>query len=181
MDIFCEYMVKHKKTMKDNLIAVGLVCLALLLSLILIFVMLTVKTGLGGILLLLLVGVWYGAVYLIRRRNLEFEYILTNGVLDIDKIMARSARKRVISINFKDIDVCAPAKDENFRHKLENKDSGAKILDLSGNIEDDNVYFVELVKEGQLFRVFSQPNANILNGIKHANPRQVTVREADLA
>ena len=180
MDIFCEYMVKHKKNVKDNLFITGCVCLAVFLSVLLFFAAVAFPNGLGGIFLLLFVGIWYGAVWLIRRRSMEFEYILTNSVLDIDKIMARSSRKRVISINFKNIEVCAPAKDINFKHHLEKKDPLMKVMDLSGDIEEDNVYFVDFSKESVPYRVFFQPNAKILSGIRTANPRNITVRDGDL-
>lgn len=179
MDIFYEYMVKRKKTGVDKLYVAGIALAAVLVTFIMLFCMMLFGTsGLGGVFLLLIVGAWYGAVYLVKRRNIEFEYILTNGTLDIDKIMARASRKRIISLNLREIEACCPANDG--RNFAANGGNDRKVFDLSGNIADENVYFIDTIKDGQKIRVFFQPNKNILSGIKQANPRQTTLREADV-
>lgn len=172
MDIFCEYMVKHKKSMKDSLISAGCVFAALFLTLV---VFLFLFGRLYGFEVFVIAGVWYGAVWLIRRTNIEYEYILTNSILDIDKIMSQKTRKRVISIDFKQIEGCAPADEHS---KAGNPE--IKVMDLSGDINGKGVYYVDFSKDSARQRVFFQPNAKILNNLKTVNPRLVTVREEDL-
>ncbi len=174
MDIFCEYMVKHKKTAKDSLMVLGYVLAALFLSLI---VFLFLFGRMMGLEVLLIAAVWYGAVFLIRKTNIEYEYILTNSILDIDKIMSQKTRKRVISIDFKQIDGCAPA---NANMAAGNANPSVKVLDLSGDINGKGVYYVDFSKDSTKYRVFFQPNAKILNNIKTVNPRVVTVSEEDV-
>jgi hypothetical protein len=46
----------------------------------------------------------YGGVYLTKMLNVEYEYIVTNGEVDVDIITSKSKRKRLISFNCKDIE-----------------------------------------------------------------------------
>ena len=103
MDVFVEYMVKKKKTALDILIIAGTIVLVLLL----LVVMLPLSSLLGefsSILTLLAIALCYGAYRLIGSRNIEFEYAVTNGTLDVDKIMSQRSRKRLISVNCANFD-----------------------------------------------------------------------------
>lgn len=172
MDIFTEYIVKKKKEPADYIFAVGLIIAALLLTFIFLFTI--VAKYLFGMGLLLAVGAWWGAVYLIRMRSVEFEYILTNAELDVDKIMARRRRKRVISVNFKQIDVCARIHDPDFKHQYENKE-GLTVLNLAGDLTAENVYFVDFSKDGTRKRILFQPNEKIIESVKKLNPRAINL------
>ena len=172
MDIFCEYMVKHKKSGKDYLVLAGIIIGAIFLSTI-AFALLFRR--LFGFEILIFAGIWYGAYVLIGRTEIEYEYILTNGILDIDKIMAKRARKRVISIDFKNIEVCSPAK-----LITKSNNPAVKVLDLAGNINAENVYYVDFSKDAVMHRVFFQPNTKILNNLKLVNPHKITINEEDI-
>lgn len=172
MDIFYEYIVKRKMDAKDYLFIAGIILLALLLTFIFTFTI--VAQYLFGMWLLLDAAAWWGAVFLIRQRNLEFEYILTNNELDIDKIMARQRRKRLLTINFKEIEVCARTHDVMFKHQLE-RTEGLTVIDAAGNPEEENVYFVDFSADGARKRVLFQPNEKIIEALKKVNPRAVNV------
>lgn len=172
MDIFTEFIVKKKKETADYLIAAGLIFAALLLTFIFLFTI--VSKYLFGMGLLLAVGAWWGAIYLIRMRNVEFEYILTNAELDVDKIMARRRRKRVISVNFKEIEVCARIHDPDFKRQYDNKE-GVTILNLAGDLAEENVYFADFSKDGAKKRILFQPNEKIIESVKKLNPRAVNL------
>ncbi len=71
--------------------------------------LLTVLLAAGGILMLgrgfvtfimlvLAAAAGYGTFFLFRNTKVEYEYTFTNGDLDIDKIIAQSVRKPMISI-----------------------------------------------------------------------------------
>lgn len=172
MDIFCEHMVRHKKNSKDYLIMGLIVICAIFVSTAAFVLLFPILMGLE---IFAMLAIWYGAYVLIGRTNIEYEYILTNGVLDIDKIMSKKARKRVISIDFKNIETCAPANGEKG-----SKNPSVKVLDLTGDINAKNVYYVDFSKDAVMYRVFFQPNANILENLKTANPRNVNVNEEDI-
>lgn len=46
----------------------------------------------------------YGGVYLTKMLNVEYEYIVTNGEVDVDIITSKSKRKRLITFDCKDIE-----------------------------------------------------------------------------
>ena len=116
MDIFYESIVRKKYEITDYLLAAAIAVAALILSMVLFVLILMFGQYLSGIGLLLIVGVWWGAFRLIRGRSIEYEYILTNNELDIDKIIAQRGRKRLCSINFKEIEQCACISDPNFAY-----------------------------------------------------------------
>ncbi|MBR6044824.1 MAG: hypothetical protein IKP47_04220 [Ruminococcus sp.] len=48
--------------------------------------------------LMITIGAVYLGYYLVTSLNIEYEYILTNGEVDFDKITAQRSRKRLISV-----------------------------------------------------------------------------------
>ena len=100
MDTFVEQIVAKKKTGKEIaaivLVAVGL---ALIVALTVLFFPI-----IGVIAPILLFGAGYGAWWLITAQNIEFEYCVTNGDIDIDQIIARRKRKRIVSVSSKKIE-----------------------------------------------------------------------------
>ena len=88
MDVFIEYMVKKQNTGKDILLKIfyaGASVVILVGSFLFIpllgqmFSMFAPLIGFGAV---------FGAWYLITSMNVEYEYILTNGEMDVDKIVA---------------------------------------------------------------------------------------------
>jgi hypothetical protein len=51
--------------------------------------------------------VW-GGFKLYRLQSLEYEYIVTNGELDVDKIMGQVKRKRVLTVDSRSFEMFAP-------------------------------------------------------------------------
>lgn len=174
MDIFYEYIVKHKRGAREYLILIGAVLGAMILS----FALLIFGGALfqfGGIGLLLFAGIWYGAYILIKFNfNIEYEYILTNNELDIDKIMAQSRRKRIITIDFKNIEICAPVDSPEYKHEFENTEGFSKTYDFTGvGIGDELNYFINTENEGTRVRVLFSPPEKILDAAQKFNPRKI--------
>ena len=163
MDIFCEYIIKKQQTVKDLVKRLGIIMAAIVLS----FLFLVFNNMLMGFGFILIAAVIYGAVFLYRKTNVEYEYILTNSILDIDKIFAKSSRKRVETIDFKNV--------EAFGRASEAPTSPAKEIDYAGNIKDSNVFYIEFFKNGEKKRVFFQPNQKILDNLHKVAPKLVPV------
>ncbi len=170
MDYFAEYIVKRKKQAKDFLIIIATVILALIVTLISLIATLYIS----GLALLLAGVAWWGAYRIINTRNIEFEYILTNSELDIDKIMGKSERKRLLTIDLTHIERSANIGDESFEQQ-----GNKTVLNYAGDLTSDGLYFIDFSKEAEAYRVIFQPSRRILEGLKKANPRSVTVRDAD--
>lgn len=167
MDIFCEQLVKKQRTGKDILISIGFVFAAILVA----FVVILFFAKFMSIGLLAIVGAFWGAVKLISNRNVEYEYIVTNSVLDIDKIMAKKSRKRVFSVDFKDIEACRP---------VDNGEINGKIIDLTPAGIEDGVYRVDFMQNAEKTVLLFKPNIKVITNLKNASPRLVTVRPEDI-
>lgn len=165
MDIFCEYMVKRKKGAKEIVQVVGIVFAAILISLLLL-------VFLGDLSFWFICGTWYGAWWLISRNNVEFEYIVTSTILDIDKITAKRSRKRILSVDLKEISSCSTI----YGTSSEN----IKIIDATPNGAEDGVYAVDFDKNGTRTRLLFKPNKKMLFEIKKASPSLVTLRPEDV-
>lgn len=169
MDIYVEHIVKRKKLASDYAIIAGGIFAALLITLA-SFLFNRLIFGFGVI---ITVFVWYGVYVLIGSRNLEYEYILTNNEMDIDKIIAKNGRKRIITIDFKEIEICANICDNAYKSEYENENNLTDKKILVGDMKSDNIYFVDFYSDGERRRVLFQPSEKILENLVKLNPRKV--------
>ena len=97
MDVFLEQIVQKGSSTADTFKKVGISLAALLLS----AAIFLFGSAFVGVTLPLLAafGLFYGAYYLISGMSCEYEYIITNGELDVDKIIAQRKRKRMLTIS----------------------------------------------------------------------------------
>jgi hypothetical protein len=169
MEVFIECMVKRQKTTKDalfqSLIVFGAVVLSIVVFIIGTFNQIVAFTG-----IFIVVGLVYGAWYLMRSFNLEFEYILTNGELDVDKIVAQSKRKRLVTFDFKNIEMMAPLK-ECYRGEYEQTSITKKIDASIGTGE--GTYFVRFPGKEGMTVLFFNPDDRIISGARQFAPRKV--------
>ena len=68
MDIFCEHIVKRKKQNIDRVLEMILIFVAMYMSILVFGMMMILKS----FTLLIIAGIWYGAIYLIRRKDIEY-------------------------------------------------------------------------------------------------------------
>lgn len=170
-DIFTEHMVRKKHGGSDTINSVLLTLAAAGLFLLLLLVGLSV-TGLLAIIALAEIGLVYGWYILITSFNIEFEYIFTNGEMDVDKIIARRRRKRLITINFKEIEIMAPLKGE---YAAEAKRSGIRTkIDASASPDSEDTYFlVANHKKMGLTLLLFQPSGEIIRAAETYAPRKI--------
>lgn len=163
MDVFCEYIVKVKKNPVELTIsALGIILAVILLGFSLFFLF----TPFSSFVLLIDAGVVYGAYILITHYNVEYEYILTNGDIDIDKITAKRKRKRVLSFSTKEFEIVAPYKQgENYTN----------VLDL-GTRNYENAYYAVFSKDGQKKTLVFNPPQKMIEAMKTYSPRTVHLK-----
>lgn len=93
MDNFHECLVQKKPSGSDNAKRIGLYALALVLSVLALYFLLVIFP----LNVFLAAGLFYGAYYLGGNFSVEYEYIITGDEMDIDKIIGRRKRKRLIT------------------------------------------------------------------------------------
>ena len=162
MDTFIEKIVNKKRDFKDTLITVGII-LAVLIAVPFAFRIPLLNA-------FIVVGLVYLAYYLITSRNLEYEYIVTNGDLDIDKIIARRKRKRIFSASCKDFDILAKVKSNSYSLQVQ---SIKNRIEAVSSMDSDDVYFATLNYKGDRTVVFFEPDERMLNSFKSLIPRKI--------
>lgn len=165
-EVFKEYLIKQKKSLKDNVAQTGL-CIGAFLVSVVLFIF-------GGNYIgpVLICGVLFGTYFLVGKFNREYEYILTNNELDIDVIYNRNSRKRVMTINMKKIEVMASIKDEN--HASEINKEGAKVINASDNTNKENTYAIITDTESNgICKVLITPNDALLTELYKQAPNKV--------
>lgn len=96
MDNFSEQLVVKTRTASDTAKALGIIAAMAVVAAACVFFV--IQQGLT-ILLVVAVGVVIGGVWLLRGIGVEYEYIVTNKELDIDKIVGKRKRTRMITVD----------------------------------------------------------------------------------
>lgn len=100
MDSFSEQLVYKYPTSKDNAKKFVIYSIAIIIAIaIVIFTMTTMFAGIGFI---LAGGIIWLAYFICSKQYIEYEYIITNGEIDIDKIIAKSTRSRLLTVKVSD-------------------------------------------------------------------------------
>ena len=100
MDTFFEQIVKKKKGPAEwAIIAAVILAAVALVAVVWIF---------GVLAVIATVGIAYGAWWLATTQNVEYEYCVTNGDIDVDKIVARRKRVRWVSVAGRKVRALAP-------------------------------------------------------------------------
>ena len=101
MDTFFEQLIRIKLNGKARLIIGLIVFIDLLIVLGLIYFALAFAPA---IVFLVIIAAIYGAYKLISLLVVEYEYIYNNGEFDVDKIVAKSTRKRMVSFKCSEVE-----------------------------------------------------------------------------
>lgn len=163
-DIFKEQLVAVKPTKATSLKKVGIVIAAIIIGIVgFIF---------GGRLIgpLIVVAVVIGGSYLVKSLNLEYEYALTNDELDIDKIINKERRKRLFTVNIKEIEMMAHISDEMRKGDMER---AQKTINVGSGEEGPNTYAILFRHENTLTKLVFQPNDSIQKNIFRQAPSKV--------
>ncbi len=163
MDTFFEQIVSMKRTGAQIACVVGIVLAAIML---LYGAFILVMIGLAPIGFLLACGICWASYKLIMRSSIEYEYIFTNGDLDVDKIIAKSSRKRMVSIS------CSKVERYGKYNPAARVSDSVKKVYIFCNPSDENAKFLIAPnkKEGMVMMVFS-PDERVRGAIEKAIPR----------
>ncbi len=169
MDIFLEQIVVKKNTGIDLLKKVGIIVAGLIIIVISLFVLPAVVPILGSISFVFAAGAIYGMWFLLTSFNVEYEYILTNGEIDIDKIVAKRKRKRLITVNCRNFLEFGKYNPQNHAGQTYN----STILACT-SIDAPNTYYAvtDHKKYGKCLLVFN-PNEKIVEHAKQFMKRSV--------
>ena len=105
------------------------------------------------------VPVSYTHLDVYKRQDLEYEYLFVNGEFDIDMVMAKSKRKKVMSVNLSEADLIAPLNS----HKMDyyNGNSRMKTLDYSSGNPEHKRFAIIMKAGGENSRIIIEPDDEI--------------------
>ncbi len=164
MDHFAEYMVKKQPDRRDVSKRILILLLAAVLVVITVFATLITRIPL---ILLITCGVVYGAYWLLSSLSVEYEYAVTNGEMDVDKIIARRKRVRLISVEIAKFDAYGAYTDDV-------PDDENRTLVLCADNTGEGEYYADLETEQYgATRIVFTPNEAVCACIEAALPRQL--------
>lgn len=167
MDNFKEFLVKRQLGTKDYALT-GLICLGVLVVSALAFALIP------GFAFFITVAAIVAAYYFITGRNREFEYIITNGTLDIDVIKAKRSRKRLVSLNLSALEICAGVSDAVHKNRMQQGEFSKKI-DSSLSSSPEGKYFAIFAKDGGRVLLFFNPPREMLEEMRVYGPSKLFI------
>ena len=169
MDTFFEQIVKKKKGAREWAIIIGiLLAAAALLVLAFWFV--------GSLIIIAGVGIVYGAWWLATTQNVEYEYCVTNGDIDVDAIIARRKRMRLVSVSGRKIRALGPYDPQKPLGKMQ------RTVMVAASVNEPGLwYFTYHSKRNGDTLVVFQPDDRVLGALYDGLPKLVQMDTARAA
>ncbi len=161
-DAYVECLVKAKASALGNFLICLLSGLAAVMGLLM---MLTFNI----LFFLLAVAAGVGAYFVNMFTDLEYEYLYLDRELTIDKVMAKTRRKRVAVYQLDRMEILAPVKS----YHLDNfKNRNVKVKDYSIGYEDKPDLRYAMFYEGGE-KLLLSPSPEMIKVMKNAAPRKI--------
>lgn len=159
-ETYVECLVKQKQS------AVGKIAKVLLIILTVIFVLAMLVFPLA---FLLAVAAGIGAYFVNLFTDLEYEYLYLDKELVVDKVMAKSRRKRVGSYTIDRIEILAPIKSYHLDN-YKNRNVTTKDYSVGEELQPDKRF--AMYYEGGM-RILLNPSEEMVKAMRNAAPRKI--------
>ena len=157
-----ELMVKKESGLKEKLLRI----LALIPTVLLGF--LTLLTG-NMIIFIIVIGLGALCYFIFQWTDIEYEYLYLDKEINIDKIMAKTRRKRVATISIEKMEILAPEKS----HQLDSyRNRNVKAADYSAGHDMPEQKLYALYSEGNQ-KYLLNLDEDFVKTIKGIAPRKV--------
>ena len=169
LDMYAEYIVKKKSDFKTSLIK----ALVVLASAILMYIALIITQNAVFFMPAAVALIGWAGYHVFIQFNVEYEYIVTNGELDIDRIVARRGRRRIINIQTNNFELIAPYDDEH-RAAYESGEF-KKTIDVRSGPDAEGWFVIANHKDQGRVRILFEPTPKMLKIFSEYLPRQMAV------
>lgn len=162
-DTYVESLVARKQSVALNFLKYLLIMLTVAFFL----VGFITNIGLIGLILAVIFGI---LAYVVNLRNdIEYEYLYLDKEISIDRISAKSKRKRVAVYEIERMEIFAPVKS----YHLDNySNRQAKVMDFSSGIEAQPDKRYVMFYEGNQ-KVILEPSEAFVKAVYNVAPRKV--------
>lgn len=165
-DVYVEWLIKRKTTLKDILLRAF--SILLIIACVIVFLLWGIIGLIGEMI------ACYLAFYMFKWTSIEYEYCYVAGDLSIDKVMGKYKRKRCATIDMNLVEVVAPRGHEALR-QFENSKCGYK--NYTSRMDLNTVYVMYYRKDSELIKVEFEPNSKMIDAMELQFPRKVYVQK----
>lgn len=168
MDVFMEQVVKKEPTSRDKMLGIWLKLSAFAFAFGLVLASIAFFPYIAPLALFVgFLAIWF-AFKLEKKLVIEYEYAFTNGELDVDKIVAKSKRKRLCSVHLGTIKAFGKWNDDM------EVEADATMVIASDNSGELDEYFIDFnYKDYGETTLFISPNAQLLDMMIPFLPREI--------
>ncbi len=164
MDNFAEYMVKKRPDSHDNMKKTWIIILLVLLCAATIVLTIIMHFP---FLLIITCGLIYGAYYLITGLSVEYEYAVTNGEMDVDKIIACRKRVHLVTADAAKFEAFGPLTEDT-------PPADERTLVLCADNTGENEYYADTETEAYgAVRIVFTPNQSVIDALEAHLSRQL--------
>lgn len=169
MDTFFEQIVTKRKSYGVVLLQTAIWVFGIFIGLAVLWDVLILYHSFFILAFVLVCAMWVGMYFLSRSMNIEYEYSVTNGYFDLDKIIAKSKRRRLTELECKNVERFGKYNPAAHEHLNYDK----KIIAVSGKPSDQQ-YFLTLRQgeQGHTLIVIT-PDERVLGALTRFIPKQV--------
>ncbi|TCK98787.1 hypothetical protein EDC19_1222 [Natranaerovirga hydrolytica] len=160
--VFVEQIVKREQTAKDVIIKIVIVLMTMLLM--------TASIVLGIVGMIISVLLLWLAHRLFTNLNVEYEYALAVGEVDIDKIMNKTRRKKLINFGVKDIKLVAPAFSKLHEKNLNDYN---RLYNFTKGRLTEETYAMLVTTDKEKYKIYVDLNEEFIKALKNHIPKQV--------
>ena len=169
MEDFYETLVRHIKTPKEYLIDVGIFFGGILAAIAVFFITGLMRLHMIGIVAVLVI--LFFTLQTIAFHKWEYEYIITQGIVDIDKVIAQRKRARVMSFDARDCEMIAPQNRGNYFSAYKD----LPMTDCTAYTANEHNYFAVFERAGVRRCILFQPTEDMVQSLKRYNPKNTFV------
>lgn len=160
---YVECLVKQRTSLAGKLLKIVLIMLTA------VFAMLTFLMGMDFVMFLIAVALGAGAYFAYLYTDLEYEYLYLDRELTVDKVMAKTKRKRVAVYQMDRIEILAPVRSY---HLDDYRNRTVKEKDYSIGYEDKPDLRYCMYYEGGEKLILS-PSPEMVKAMKNTAPRKI--------
>lgn len=164
MDVFKEQLVLKKATSTDYVKKIGFIFGGFVIAI--AFMTISFIFNLYVFMIISAI-ILYLIVMNLGNFSIEYEYIVTNKDLDIDRIKGKKNRKRLITVDLESAEFFGEYSERNLGNV------NATVLATDGTEFDQYLLVVNHKKLGKVAVVFS-PNRELIEAMKNGLPRNLT-------
>jgi hypothetical protein len=127
------------------------------------------KLMLGSLTLVCAVSV-YGGWKGYSAQRVEYEYCFINGELDVDMVVNNSRRKKLLTLNMRDVDRGGPVTDNEYARFAQKPGIKTRKYAFA---EEETLFYLAYTVNGQQQLLLLEPSADMKDMFRQHNPRNI--------